>query len=430
MTKRERIFCQTGVFILSLAVVVPFQFAAQQSAQAQQGPCRTFSETGKAVCGRFLSYWQDHGGLMQQGFPLTGEFQEKSEVNDKIYTVQYFERAVFELHPENAAPNDVLLSLLGTQALKQKYPNGAPELPAPANPLPGLSFPQTGKEIRGDFMTYWQTHGGLAQQGYPITNLVQEKSDLDGKLYTVQYFERAVFEMHPENKPPYNVLLSQLGRLQMMRKYPNGFGGSSPTPAASATPTGQPATYPQYGHASDYSWLAGQLSQEGSCWVVTYVSPLVDIPADQYQNRLALSPGTAWSASALKSGEWVVAQGKPEPGTANMAGCPAHGYTVTSLRQNTSPPGGYPRFGHAPDFSWIAGQVSFTKIQGGCPFIRYDAAGTSVQPIGQGWSDASSHLTQGAYVVAFGRMAGPNDVVPVCPAKGYMVERIEANPAP
>ena len=33
-------------------------------------------------------------------------------------------------------------------------------------------------------------------------------SDLDGKSYTVQYFERAVFELHPENQPPFNVLLS------------------------------------------------------------------------------------------------------------------------------------------------------------------------------------------------------------------------------
>ena len=42
---------------------------------------------------------------------------------------------------------------------------------------------------------------------------------LDGKVYTVQYFERAVFEMHPENKAPYDVLLSQLGTYQYNRKY-------------------------------------------------------------------------------------------------------------------------------------------------------------------------------------------------------------------
>src|SRR5215203_2478934 len=41
-----------------------------------QGGCRTFPETGKTVCGKFLVYWDAHGGLAQQGFPLSNEFQE------------------------------------------------------------------------------------------------------------------------------------------------------------------------------------------------------------------------------------------------------------------------------------------------------------------------------------------------------------------
>ena len=58
------------------------------------------------------------------------------------------------------------------------------------------------------FLDYWNAHGGLAQQGFPISEEFVEKSDLNGQEYTVQYFERAVFEMHPENQPPYDVLLS------------------------------------------------------------------------------------------------------------------------------------------------------------------------------------------------------------------------------
>ncbi len=34
----------------------------------------------------------------------------------------------------------------------------------------------------------------------------------DGKVYRVQYFERARFEHHPENPAPYDVLLGQFGR--------------------------------------------------------------------------------------------------------------------------------------------------------------------------------------------------------------------------
>jgi manganese oxidase len=85
---------------------------------------RTFPETGKTVSGRFLEYWSANGGLPQQGFPISEEFMEKSDLDGKTYKVQYFERAVFEHHPENPAPYDVLLSQLGSFRYKQKYPNG------------------------------------------------------------------------------------------------------------------------------------------------------------------------------------------------------------------------------------------------------------------------------------------------------------------
>src|SRR3954454_11209856 len=209
--------------LAAVAVLAPLLLApGAQSAQAQQPSCRTFPETRKTVSGKFLTYWDAHGGLAQAGFPISGELKEVSEVNGKEYTVQYFERAVFELHPENAAPYDVLLSLLGSSFYKQRYPKGAPELPPPANPVAGRTFPQTGKEIYGVFLDYWNAHGGLAQQGYPISNQFREKSAIDGKEYTVQYFERAVFELHPENAAPFNVLLTPLGTLQYQRKHGSG----------------------------------------------------------------------------------------------------------------------------------------------------------------------------------------------------------------
>jgi plastocyanin/methionine-rich copper-binding protein CopC len=183
--------------------------------------CQTFTETGKTACGRFLQYWKEHGGLAQQGFPISNEFQEKSDTDGKTYTVQYFERAVFEAHPENPAPNDVLLSLLGNFLYKQKYPSGAPDQ-KPNTTAGSVLFRETGKRVGGKFLDYWNKNGGLAQQGFPISEEFSEKSDLDGKTYTVQYFERAVFEMHPENKAPFDVLLSQLGTFQYKKKYPNG----------------------------------------------------------------------------------------------------------------------------------------------------------------------------------------------------------------
>ncbi|MEO8288707.1 MAG: hypothetical protein ABI670_19995 [Chloroflexota bacterium] len=193
-----------------------------------QATSRTFPETGKSVSGRFLTYWQTNGGLAQQGYPISAEMQEKSDTDGKTYTVQYFERAVFELHPENSAPNDVLLSLLGAFLAREKYPNGAPG--QQLNTSTGsVLFTQTGKRLGGPFLDYWNKNGGLAQQGYPISDEFTEKSDLDGKTYRVQYFERAVFELHQENQPPYNVLLSQLGTFRYRTKY--AAGGSPPQPA-------------------------------------------------------------------------------------------------------------------------------------------------------------------------------------------------------
>jgi hypothetical protein len=313
---------------------------------------RTFPETGKTVTGRFLDYWLKNGGLPQQGFPISAEMKELSDLNGKQYTVQYFERAVFEMHTENKPPFDVLLSQLGTFRLKQKYPDPARvprdvsgwgtimgKLAYPSEGIPPLdiyaiptgkegkyysirtwanqleftlqgvepgtyhvlayyaeqfveepdfqpimaytkavecasrgpnavcndhslatvtvkvgdvlgeispteflydearaslpsrpgrveagtcrAFKETGKLVCGSFLSYWLTHGGLPQQGYPISDTFTEVSDLNGKPYTVQYFERAVFEQHPENAGgPYEVLLSQLGRFQYDTKHP------------------------------------------------------------------------------------------------------------------------------------------------------------------------------------------------------------------
>ncbi len=69
----------------------------------------------------------------------------------------------------------------------------------------GRWFPETECFVGGAFWDYWVNHGGLMIFGYPLTN----ERDEDGM--TVQYFERAVFEWHPENQPGYRVLLRRLG---------------------------------------------------------------------------------------------------------------------------------------------------------------------------------------------------------------------------
>jgi hypothetical protein len=221
---------------VAAALVLIALALAGVAAQTVQPGCRTFPETGRTVCGRFLEYWDEHGGLAQQGYPISGEMRERSEVDGKTYLVQYFERAVFEFHPQNDPPYDVLLTLLGAMALRERFLAGPP--PAEGNVMPGDSvlFPQTGKRVSGVFLEYWRANGGLAQQGYPLTDAFFDPEPPTDRRRVVQYFERAVFEWHPENDPPYNVLLSRLGA----ERYERLYGDASGTPAATTSPSGDP----------------------------------------------------------------------------------------------------------------------------------------------------------------------------------------------
>jgi hypothetical protein len=76
--------------------------------------------------------------------------------------------------------------------------------------------------VCGEILTVWHTNGlefdgrrgkseaeNLALFGLPMSDAQTET--IEGKEYTVQWFERARFELHPENAPPYNVLLGLLG---------------------------------------------------------------------------------------------------------------------------------------------------------------------------------------------------------------------------
>jgi hypothetical protein len=174
-----------------------------------------FAETGQCIQGRFLDYWQGNGGLAQFGYPLTGEQPELLE-DGKTYTVQYFERARFELHPENAAPNDVLLGQFGRRVLAGRFGGDVAAYRRAIAPVPasgqGRYFPETGHNVGGRFLAYWEANGGLARFGLPLAEEAAERL-FAGNTYTVQYFERARLEYHPENAgTPYEVLLGQFGR--------------------------------------------------------------------------------------------------------------------------------------------------------------------------------------------------------------------------
>ncbi len=179
------------------------------------GPCdggTAFPQTGYSICHAMEGYWRQYGGLAQFGYPISKPSSEKNAVDGKEYTVQYFERARFELHPEKqGTPYEVQLGLLGRQF-------HSVEPPTTQNNAPGSRyFPETGHSVNSTFYRYWLDHGGLFVNGFPISEETREKM-VDGKFYTVQYFERTRFESHPENTPPNNVLLGLLGRMAWAQK--------------------------------------------------------------------------------------------------------------------------------------------------------------------------------------------------------------------
>jgi hypothetical protein len=106
----------TGVVLSVLALVVVQGTPTTSGAQVGD---KFFPETGRTVPAIFYRYWQTHGGLAQQGYPITDARMERNSVDGKEYLTQYFERARFEHHPEfRGTPNEVLLGLLGVEVLK------------------------------------------------------------------------------------------------------------------------------------------------------------------------------------------------------------------------------------------------------------------------------------------------------------------------
>ncbi len=174
---------------------------------------RYFPETGFWVQGQFRQYWETHGGLFVQGYPITGVFKQDG------YYRQYFERAVFEYHPENAGtPYVVLLTRVGAD-LTQSRSGEAPFKPIGAfdNSNDHVYYPETQHSLNYGFKTFWNDNGGLPNFGYPLSEEFDEKNQDppagDGQVHTAQYFERARFEYHPEYKgTKYEVLLGLLGR--------------------------------------------------------------------------------------------------------------------------------------------------------------------------------------------------------------------------
>ncbi len=380
------------------------------SAFAQAGN-RFFGETGKTVNDPFLGYWNTHGSLAQQGYPITNLSDERNDADGNTYQTQYFERARFEFHPEVADPNfKVLLGLLGREALLAKYPSGS--VSAPSEVVPGdgnRTFSETGKTVSGLFLAYWNTHGGLAQQGYPITQPFFEINEADGQQYITQYFERARFEYHPEqSNSNFKVLLGLVGREVYQRKQNGGSGGgggggggtpptNTPVPGATNTPVIVPVPQriaPLEGavlNTRNVSFQWQPISYPGNPSVLI-TCDLLDPASGNWSNVIDQRnlPGTSYSATLPADGTYrwrmrthsdlgdslttsftsfrVVSSSAPPPATPTATPTPVNPTVSVPVPSKISPVNGavlrtYPR---TTTFSWNPVAVT------GADSIRYN----------------------------------------------------------
>ncbi len=195
-----RLWCFRGAAMLLLAVLVSGFVPPASHAQVN---VRYFPETGHFLGGVFRNFWEANGGVPVFGYPITEEYIPGS--TGRI--TQYFERARFELIEQNGQYT-VQLGNLGVEVTEGRI---FPKVPPIINTADRRYVPETEHIVQYGFKTIWERYGEARYFGYPISEEIQERFD-DGRWRTVQYFERARFEYHPERAPGDRVLITHLGR--------------------------------------------------------------------------------------------------------------------------------------------------------------------------------------------------------------------------
>ena len=183
-----------------------------------------YRETGHFVSGVFRDFWDKNGGLPNFGYPITEEYADAR--SGKI--VQYFERARFER--AGSAATEIQLAQLGREVLgARSFPTSQPI----ANSAQRRYFPETQHIVQYGFKQIWESRGGLAIFGLPLSDEVEEQFP-DGQRRTVQWFERTRFEFWPNLPDGQRVIVSALGRQLAPREL------LAPVPPAGAPPSTSP----------------------------------------------------------------------------------------------------------------------------------------------------------------------------------------------
>ncbi len=172
---------------------------------------RTFFQTGHAIEEPFLSGWLARGGLAGPGLPLTRPYARQNLTGEWLL-VQDFERARLENHPEFAGePAEILGAPVGRELAATHLQPEHFVASAPCQPAADRAcFAGTDFGVEAGFRDFWLANNGEVRFGLPISTEFNENG------VTVQYFERARLEWHPELPSGEQIIAGQIVREQLI----------------------------------------------------------------------------------------------------------------------------------------------------------------------------------------------------------------------
>ena len=187
--------------MLIACLILPLALGAWAPPPLQGSGNEFFPQTGHNVSGDFLTYYRSIKNAQSVfGFPITEQFVRNG------LTIQYFQRARFELHPELPVGQRVTLSNFGQEMLESG------ERVRIFNPFACRFYRISGFSICYSFLDFFKKNGGVEVFGNPISP-AQKLND----QIIVQYFEKARFEWRPALAVGQRVRITDLGRLYFDR---------------------------------------------------------------------------------------------------------------------------------------------------------------------------------------------------------------------
>jgi hypothetical protein len=180
------------------AIIIVVLCSACNAAISTAEVVRCYTATGHTIRGDFLRTYNALGGLRSLGYPITEPLIQEGR------TVQYFEYARLEDHPDNPDGPVVKLSMLGERLGRRHPPLDARMVPPSG--IPSVRYyPETGHSLSGAFLDFFDRHGGLRRFGFPIN----EPALVDGQL--VQDFQHIRLIWHARAPAEHSVTMEKSG---------------------------------------------------------------------------------------------------------------------------------------------------------------------------------------------------------------------------